>query len=64
MTMMDEKALARTLREQADGLMAEAGPGRGPRAPEPPSLSRDDVRKEAQRTVASCWAALAEELDP
>jgi hypothetical protein len=62
--MMDEKALARALREQADGLMAEAGPGRGPRAPEPPSLSRDEVRKEAQRTVASCWAALAEELDP
>lgn len=61
--MIDEKTLARTLREQADGLMAQAGPGRGPRAPEPPSLSTEDVRKEAQRTVASCWAALAEELD-
>jgi hypothetical protein len=61
---MDEKALARVLREQANGLTAQAGPGRGPRAPEPDSLSTDDVRREAQRTVASCWTTLAEELDP
>lgn len=62
--MIDEKTLARTLREQADGLMAEAGPGRGPRAPQPLNPSTEDVRREAQRTVASCWAALAEEIDP
>lgn len=62
--MIDEKTLARTLREQADGLMAQAGPGRGPRAPQPPSLDADEAAKIAQRTVASCWAALAEEIDP
>lgn len=62
--MIDEKQLARMLRSQADVMMEEAGPGRGPGAPRRPQLDEQDIRGMTLRIMASSWRGLAEALDP
>jgi hypothetical protein len=61
--MMNEHTLAAILRDRADILEAQAGPGRGPRAPERPGgPSEDDVSKAIQRMTAAEYRELADAI--